>query len=237
MRRPVLGAPVAVLLPSLVLAALAGCSSLARKIDGSGIDHILLGVANLDRGIEEFAAATGVRPAYGGKHPRGTHNALVALGGRTYLELIAVQPGVMPPADMADLQELERLTPVGWAVAGAEMDPLREELQRAGFTLGEPQAGSRNAPSGATLRWQTFGLAEEVPGAPFFIVWAPGTPHPSTTSPQGCTLRRFRVASPAAAQLRRLQTALGLGIEVAEAATPGYSLDLDCPRGPVRFGS
>ena len=50
------------------------------------VDHILLGIDDLDRGMEQFEKLTGVRPVYGGKHPRGTHNALVSLGNGTYLE-------------------------------------------------------------------------------------------------------------------------------------------------------
>jgi len=71
------------------------------------IDHIILGVADLDQGIETFEQLTGVRPVYGGRHPVGTHNALVSLGGRTYLEIIAVQPGASPPSHFTDLSGLK----------------------------------------------------------------------------------------------------------------------------------
>ena len=79
------------------------------------VDHIMLGAANLDAGIHELEALTGVRAVYGGEHPNlGTHNALVSLGSNTYLEVIAPRAGAKVSDDLADLAKLEHLTPVRW---------------------------------------------------------------------------------------------------------------------------
>ena len=57
------------------------------------LDHLILGVRDLDRGIDELENLTGVRASRGGRHQGlGTHNALISLGIRTYLEILAPDP-------------------------------------------------------------------------------------------------------------------------------------------------
>ena len=85
------------------------------------LDHILLGSNDLNAGIAFVEGRTGVRAAIGGVHPgRGTRNALLSLGERRYLEIIAPDPAQDKVPDFAAplLQKLKSLsTPrlVGWA--------------------------------------------------------------------------------------------------------------------------
>ena len=59
------------------------------------IDHIVIGIHDLEKGIASIEDLTGVKPVYGGAHPSlGTHNALISLGNRTYLEILAPNPDV-----------------------------------------------------------------------------------------------------------------------------------------------
>ncbi len=227
----------------LLIALFAGCSLASRGATGSAaddsgirVDHIMLGAGDLERAINEFETATGVRPEYGGKHPTGTHNALVSLGNGTYLELIAPQVDAKPTTFTNELAKLGRLTPIGWAVSAAEAHGLRQRLVNAGFAVTSPEPGSRIKPSGATLRWQTFGLNDELQGAPFFIAWAPESPHPSSTSPGGCTLERLTVASPESERLARLLAVLDLRTEVANARQVQFTLSLACPKGMIILG-
>src|SRR5579863_666599 len=81
------------------------------------LDHILLGCGDLQSGIEFVEQHTGVRAAMGGVHPgRGTQNALLSLGTRRYLEIIAPDPAQHTDnALAAKVQSLTEPRLVGWA--------------------------------------------------------------------------------------------------------------------------
>jgi len=112
----------------------------------------------------------------------------------------------------------------------------RKLLSNTGFSLTELKAGSRLTPSGATLRWETFQLKDEFPGAPFFISWSPQSPHPSSTSPRGCTLDHWTVGVSNPELLARLQNALSLSFEISRSPREQFIPSLSCRKGKVVFG-
>lgn len=61
-------------------------------------DHVAIAARSLAEGADWLEARLGLRPEPGGKHPlMGTHNLLLSLGPREYLELIAIDPEAPAP--------------------------------------------------------------------------------------------------------------------------------------------
>lgn len=220
----------------LFVATLTGCASSVHPGSAAQIDHVVIGVPDLESAITEIEQLTGLRPVAGGNHPgRGTHNALLSLGHGVYLELIALQPGATETPDNADLIGLKEPTPVDWAVSTRTVESAVASLRALGFNPSTPEAGSRQTHAGRLLQWRTFWLSDAPIGAPFFIEWQSGSPHPSTTSPSGCSFLALRVASPDASALQRLVAGLGLDVDVRLASDSRISVQLQCPRGQVDF--
>jgi hypothetical protein len=198
------------------------------------IDHVIVGIADLEEGIRRFAELTGVTAERGGQHPgRGTQNALLSLGSPSYLEIISPVGG--PPPGMEALSGLKELAPIGWAIGTRDLDATKARLEAAGFKVSPPRPGSRVRPDGQRLEWRTAGL--DIPGelTPFLIEWGAQTPHPSTTSPTGCTLESMEIHSPQAESLGKLVAELRLGAMVRKATDQDLILTLVCPSGQVKL--
>jgi Glyoxalase-like domain len=202
------------------------------------IDHIVYGVVDLDTGIADLERRLGVRAVAGGKHPgRGTHNALLGLGGRTYLEIIARDPDQEPPAGPLPFA-LEGLTEprlVGWAIRASGIHAFVERARLAGYDPGEVKEMGRVRPDGVRLAWQ---VAQDAPArgllVPFVIDWL-DTEHPSASAPAGVTLARLSAVHPDPGSVRQALDALGASIAVAEGPEPTLVAVLGTPRGRVEL--
>jgi hypothetical protein len=205
--------------------------------DLSRIDHVILGIDDLQKGIAELERATGVKAELGGAHPgRGTQNALISLGGNHYLEILAPNPEDSGVAEARkDLGGLAALKPFGWAVHTDDLAALQQSLRSQGVQTGEIRPGARNRPDGSRLAWKTLGLASPNPLLPFFIEWDRGTTHPSATSPAGCRLAGFSLESPDPEATRKPLRAAGVPVEVREGKEPRIRISLACPKGEVHF--
>jgi hypothetical protein len=201
------------------------------------IDHVIVGIADLEQGIRLLTELTGVAPEHGGQHPgRGTQNALLSLGPQTYLELIAPVGGPAPGMEL--LSGLKELTPIGWAIGTRDLAATKGSLEAAGFRVTPPRAGSRVRPDGQRLEWRVAAL-EGLPGdlTPFLIEWGANSAQPATTSPGGCTLESMEVQAPQAESLAKLVAELRLGAVVRDATAQRLTLTLACPAGRVTLSS
>jgi hypothetical protein len=206
------------------------------------IDHVIIAIDNLDRGIELLSQATGVKPAYGGAHPgRRTQNALLSLGHNQYLELIAPNPadtsatarGFRSQLD-EHFSKLKTLTPDGWAIRATNADAERARLIATGLKPSAVRPGSRARPGGQLLQWKTFdpwGAENDI--LPFVIEWAAGTPHPSASAPSGCTLASFVIGTTSPDSFATLLGKADYRVQIHRSARDQIELILDCPRGRV----
>ena len=196
------------------------------------IDHLMWACPDLEQGCTKLAALTGVAPAAAGSHPRmGTRNALLSLGPRCYLEVIAPDPQ-QPLVDNfgARLAALATDGLLSWAAGADHLDELRTTLHQQAIQTSRVQATSRKNPAGELLQWQLLFIAG-VELAPFFIDWLSCT-HPAATSPPGCQLQELQIATAATEPLHRLCGQVPR-LSLSQRPTASLRARLDTPHGEV----
>jgi hypothetical protein len=203
------------------------------------LDHIILGCTDLDDGIEFVFRHVGVRAKPGGVHPgAGTKNALLSLGTRRYLEIMAPDPLQPNAADPRNLRTLERPALVGWAEHRDHLDEFASALLAAGVDYLGPVPGSRQRPDGSVLNWKSLPLKDDEHGVlPFFIEWGTATLHPSQDSPKGCDIDSLEITTPNPASLGSLGKTLDLDVSIGQSKTRRLIARLHGPSGSVRLQS
>src|SRR5690349_15249615 len=134
-------------------ALLCGAASLMTKAQAAPIitvvDHLLLGVSDLQHGIDWVEQRTGVRALIGGVHPgAGTRNALLSLGSAHYLEIIAPDPAQSTYNSRVDIRSLTEPRLVNFAVATTDIDRTAAIARKAKYQAIGPDPGSRVLPTG-----------------------------------------------------------------------------------------
>lgn len=198
------------------------------------LDHIILVINDLEKGISQFKELTGISPVFGGVHPNSfTQNAIVSLGNQSYIEILA------PRSDLDSIpkwiMEFEDLTPIGWAVTSKSIDITRNKLLSFDYVISDPISGSRETPWGDKLIWTTFSLLDKNSFVfPFFISWEENVIHPSENAPKGCRLNELQLFTNDNS-LAKLSTTLNLDLSIINGPEDKIVLRIRTPKGDVTF--
>jgi hypothetical protein len=203
------------------------------------LDHIILGCSDLDTGIEFVHDGTGVLPAMGGVHPgRGTRNALLSLGERRYLEIIAPDPAQTEIAHFPQVRSMKDPRLIGWAVHPPDITALAKQLQENKVEFAGPSDGSRKRPDGHVLSWKTINLADDRHGLlPFFIQWSADSVHPSKDAPEKCTLDYFEILSADPQELAATLKRIGIDFPVQRSDKARLQAMISGPKGDLKLTS
>lgn len=197
------------------------------------IDHLIYAAPDLTIAVADVEDRFGVQAEAGGKHTGlGTHNALLALGPLTYLEIIAPdpeQPGTSVPVPFG-IDRVTRGGLVGWALACDDIDGTVAKARSRGYDPGEVIDGQRVGPTGTVLRWRATSNALADTLVPFLICWG-DTEHPARTAPSGLILESVQIEHPDPSSLAPTLTALGADVAVKAAMAPALVAHLGGPNG------
>jgi Glyoxalase-like domain len=195
------------------------------------VDHLIYAAPDLAPAVADVEKRFGVRAQSGGKHIGvGTHNALLALGPRTYLEILAPDPQQSAPPSTQRLEGLTHGKLAGWAIACDDIDEAVATARRHGYDPGEVIDGQRTGPTGTVLHWRATPFAQADRLVPFLICWG-DTEHPASTAPSGLSLESLQIEHPDPPSLVPRLTALGADVEVNPATAPALVAHLNGPHG------
>jgi hypothetical protein len=197
------------------------------------VDHLVYGVTDLGSGVLYLGEKLGIVAAPGGKHAgRGTHNALLGLGGSSYLEVIALDPDDPHPTGtpLFDLGAARLPCLVGWAVAVNDIEGVAHRARESGYDPGRVEEMSRVRSDGTVLRWRLTPPPSHERVVPFLIDWG-ASAHPSATAPGGVRLEDLSALHPDPEAVRHDLAALGVDLKVERGAGPALVASLVSARG------
>lgn len=201
------------------------------------IDHLVYASPDLEAGVRTIESVVGVRAAAGGRHPQWrTRNALMSLGPRRYLEIIAPDPeSGGPEPNVFGLSSTTEGRLVAWAAHTRDLEGRVRRAREAGIELGPIRTGRRRK-DGGMLTWRLTDLEVVIADGlvPFLIDWGDGE-HPAPAAPPGVTLEAFRAVHPEPDRVTRILEALELPLEVEAGPRPMLVAVLQTPLGRVEL--
>jgi catechol 2,3-dioxygenase-like lactoylglutathione lyase family enzyme len=118
----------------------------------TALDHIIIGVHNLEHAARIFSEKLGLAVSGGGTHPTGgTTNRIIVIGD-TYLELIAVREPTEAQQSMLDRLALGEGY-LNFALASDDIAQDSAAMRQRGVKIIGPNAGALTSADGYTRRW------------------------------------------------------------------------------------
>jgi hypothetical protein len=137
----------------------------------TGLDHLVVVVPDLARAMGRYTEM-GFAVVPGGRHPGGSHNALIGLADGAYIELLAFEH---PDPGHRWWPLCERARQAGavladFALGTNDLGADLNLLQAAGVPTDDPRPGSRVRPDGYAVQWRLATPQAGYTGvAPFLI--------------------------------------------------------------------
>ncbi len=184
----------------------------------TGLDHVVIGVPNLETDGRALGERLGLVVEPGSEHANwGTANA-IARFGRSYLEILGVRDAERARQEPVGRRVLESLQEgpgwLGFALATDDVGRTEAELAGRGLRIAFVEPGSRRTPDGTELRWRNLALDATLWGGalPFVIQHeTPAEVHASRAPAAGHPLGARGVK------------ALGVAVEDLERWVPTYA--------------
>ena len=204
------------------------------------IDHIVYCVEDLTQAIINLESKLGVKAVIGGTHQtQGTKNALINLGDRCYLEVLAIDKKntqIKAPRWMGiDLLQTNKIT--RWALSSQDIYKDSEYLKGYNKHMGQITGGSRMMTNGKTLTWKiAMPLSTpEVEIVPFITDWSASEAHPTDALDQPCKLLEIHLKHPNPKEIESLFADMNIGIKIISAETTSIHIIIECPNGIVKI--
>lgn len=201
------------------------------------LDHLVYATPDLEASVRDLEIRLGVRASPGGQHPgRGTHNALISIGPKAYLEIIGPDP--LQPETRPVWFGIDQLTTpklITWAVRVDALETFVKEISPQ-VRVGLVRSGSRKTPDGTTLSWQLTEpqLVQGVGLVPFMIEW--NTPqHPTHSAIAGPRLAQLCLEHPEPELISRQLHSLRLEVPVGQGANPALTAIFEGANGLIEL--
>lgn len=202
------------------------------------IDHIVYAVPDLEEACDYLEGTLEVKPVFGGYHKtKGTKNALLNLGDRCYLEILAIDKANDSITESrwmgVDLITESQIT--RWAINSNSLVDDQKKLREYNVNMGEIFGGSRETPSGGLLQWEMIlPLASPtIELAPFMVNWSPSSIHPSEALANECSLIDINFSQSKSESTEKLFTDLGIDSHIHHSTESKIVIQIKTPSGKI----